>query len=40
MGNLGSSRGGARSKASVIDQHGRLFIAKFPKEADDYSMET
>ena len=36
----GSSLGGARPKASVIDQHGRLFIAKFPKETDDYSMET
>ena len=36
----GSSLGGARPKASIIDQHGRLAIAKFPKEADDYSMET
>jgi serine/threonine-protein kinase HipA len=36
----GSSLGGARPKASVIDQHGRLAIAKFPKETDDYSMET
>ena len=36
----GSSLGGARPKASVIDQHGHLSIAKFPKEADDYSMET
>jgi serine/threonine-protein kinase HipA len=35
----GSSLGGARPKASVIDQHGRLAIAKFPKEADDYSVE-
>ena len=35
----GSSLGGARPKASVIDQHGRLSIAKFPKETDDYSME-
>lgn len=26
----GSSLGGARPKASVIDQHGRLAIAKFP----------
>ena len=32
--------GGARPKASVIDQHGHLSIAKFPKETDDYSMET
>lgn len=36
----GSSLGGARPKASVIDQHGHLSIAKFPKETDDYSMET
>ena len=36
----GSSLGGARPKASIIDQHGRLAIAKFPKESDDYSMET
>ena len=36
----GSSLGGARPKASVIDQHGRLSIAKFPKDSDEYSMET
>ena len=36
----GSSLGGARPKASVIDQHNRLAIAKFPKETDDYSVET
>ena len=36
----GSSLGGARPKASVVDQHGRLSIAKFPKETDDYSIET
>ena len=36
----GSSLGGARPKASVIDQHGQLAIAKFPKETDNYSMET
>lgn len=35
----GSSLGGARPKASVIDQHGRLAIAKFPKETDAYSIE-
>jgi len=35
----GSSLGGARPKASIIDQHGRLSIAKFPKETDDYSLE-
>jgi len=36
----GSSIGGARPKASVIDQHGYISIAKFPKETDDYSVET
>jgi len=36
----GSSLGGARPKASVIDQHGQLSIAKFPKESDEYSIET
>lgn len=36
----GSSLGGARPKASVIDRHGHLSIAKFPKETDEYSMET
>lgn len=36
----GSSLGGARPKASVVDQHGTLFIAKFPRETDDYSVET
>jgi len=36
----GSSLGGARPKASVIDRHSHLSIAKFPKETDDYSMET
>ncbi|WP_101675548.1 type II toxin-antitoxin system HipA family toxin [Alloalcanivorax mobilis] len=35
----GSSLGGARPKASVIDQHGRLAIAKFPKQTDEYSLE-
>jgi serine/threonine-protein kinase HipA len=35
----GSSLGGARPKASVIDQHGQLSIAKFPKETDGYSIE-
>ena len=35
----GSSLGGARPKASVIDQHGCLSIAKFPKETDEYSLE-
>lgn len=36
----GSSLGGARPKASVIDRHGHLSIAKFPKETDPYSIET
>jgi serine/threonine-protein kinase HipA len=35
----GSSLGGARPKASVVDHHGNLYIAKFPKETDDYSVE-
>lgn len=32
--------GGGRPKTSVIDQHGSLSIAKFPKETRDYSIET
>jgi serine/threonine-protein kinase HipA len=36
----GSSLGGARPKASVVDQHGQLSIAKFPRETDEYSVET
>lgn len=35
----GSSLGGARPKASVIDNHQKLSIAKFPKETDEYSIE-
>ena len=35
----GSSLGGTRPKASVVDQHGRLSIAKFPKETDEHSIE-
>jgi len=35
----GSSLGGARPKASVVDTQVRLAIAKFPKESDDYSVE-
>ena len=35
----GSSLGGARPKASVIDPHGNLSIAKFAKESDEYSLE-
>lgn len=36
----GSSLGGARPKASVIDPDGRMAIAKFPKDTDEYSIET
>ena len=36
----GSSLGGARPKASVVDGEGRLHIAKFPKDDDEYSLET
>lgn len=36
----GSSLGGARPKASIVDQKGALAIAKFPKESDAYSIET
>jgi serine/threonine-protein kinase HipA len=36
----GSSLGGARPKASVLDNNGALSIAKFPKENDEYSVET
>ena len=36
----GSSLGGARPKASVRDSRGHLSIAKFPKETDEYSLET
>ena len=32
----GSSLGGARPKASVVDRDGRLCIAKFPSRRDDY----
>jgi len=35
----GSSLGGARPKASVLDQYGCLCIAKFPKETDGYGQE-
>lgn len=36
----GSSLGGARPKASVVDQRNHLSIAKFPKDSDNYSLET
>ena len=32
----GSSLGGARPKASILDTDGRLYIAKFPSRRDDY----
>jgi serine/threonine-protein kinase HipA len=35
----GSSLGGARPKAAVIDSEGRLLIAKFPHGEDEYSIE-
>lgn len=35
----GSSHGGARPKASIVDQRGRLAIAKLPKQTDEYSLE-
>jgi len=34
----GSSLGGARPKAHVIDSHGRVSIAKFPSPADDWEV--
>lgn len=34
----GSSLGGARPKASVIDEQGHLWIAKFPSRHDDYDI--
>ena len=35
---LGTSLGGARPKASVIDEDGRLTVAKFPSRKDDYDV--
>ncbi len=34
----GGSLGGARPKASVVDAHGRLWIAKFPSVTDDHDV--
>lgn len=34
----GSSLGGARPKASIIDKDGSLAIAKFPRKDDDFDM--
>ena len=33
----GSSLGGARPKASVLDSHGRLSLAKFPSPTDEWA---
>ena len=30
--------GGARPKASVIDEHNHLWIAKFPSANDEYNI--
>ena len=35
----GSSLGGARPKAAVLDADGRLAIAKFPAKGDEYHIE-
>jgi serine/threonine-protein kinase HipA len=35
----GSGLGGARPKASVKDAEGNLYIAKFPKNEDEYSVQ-
>jgi len=35
----GSSLGGARPKAAVIDSNGSLAIAKFPAKSDEYHVE-
>ena len=34
----GGSLGGARPKAGVVDEHGHLWIAKFPSRKDDYDL--
>ena len=34
----GSSLGGARPKATVSDEHGDLWVAKFPSRNDDYDV--
>ncbi|MDN5939094.1 MAG: HipA domain-containing protein [Salinisphaera sp.] len=34
----GSSLGGARPKASVLDANGKLAVAKFPSDGDDYNL--
>jgi serine/threonine-protein kinase HipA len=37
---LGSSLGGARPKASVLDSDGQLLMAKFPSPTDDWPIPT
>lgn len=34
----GSSLGGARPKASIVDEHGNLWIAKFPSGNDQFNV--
>ncbi len=34
----GTSLGGARPKACVADEHGNLYVAKFPSRDDDYDI--
>lgn len=34
----GRSLGGARPKASVVDEHGQLWIAKFPSASDEHDV--
>ena len=36
----GTSLGGARPKASVVDTEGNLWIAKFPSRSDEYDVGT
>ncbi len=35
----GTSLGGARPKASIVDEDSLLYIAKFPSQKDDYDVE-
>lgn len=37
--NSGSSLGGARPKANVVDEKGEYWIAKFPSKNDEYDVE-
>jgi len=34
----GTSLGGARPKASIVDENKKLYIAKFPSRGDDYDV--